>query len=123
MNLKVYAYKNCSTCQKALRFLEGQPYELLPIVEQPPSLDELQRMVAYLDGDFRKLFNTSGQLYREMKVAEQLKGGMTQQQALELLCRHGKLVKRPFLLSDAGGTVGFNEARWRELLEGRPAPP
>lgn len=45
MNLKVYAYKNCSTCQKALRFLEGRSYELLPIVEQPPSLDELQRIV------------------------------------------------------------------------------
>lgn len=119
MSLKVYAYKNCATCQKALKFLEGRTYELLPIVEQPPSLAELEQMVGYLDGDFRKLFNTSGQLYRELGVAARLKGGMTQQQALELLAGHGKLIKRPFLLSDSGGAVGFNEARWRELLAGR----
>lgn len=115
--MRMYAYKNCSTCQKALKFLEGRSYELLPIVEQPPSLDELKRMAGYLNGDYRKLFNTSGQLYRELGVSEQLKAGMTQQQALDLLSRHGKLIKRPFLLTDHSGTVGFNEARWRELLD------
>lgn len=110
--MKVYAYKNCSTCQKALRFLEGRDFELVPIVEQPPSLEELRRMAGYVGG-FRKLFNTSGVQYRELGIAAR---DLSEQEALELLASNGKLVKRPFLLTSNGGAVGFRPEVWDELI-------
>ncbi len=43
---------------------------------------------------------------------------MTLEQALDLLSGHGKLIKRPFLLTTDGGTVGFSEERWDAMVGG-----
>lgn len=117
--IKIYEYQNCSTCKKALKFLEQNqiPYEKLPIVDQPPSLRELRKMLVYVGSNLRKLFNTSGQQYRELGLGEKL-GSMSETQALELLAKHGKLVKRPFALGADCGMVGFNEAEWKKALRG-----
>ena len=73
--MKVYEYKNCSTCKTALKFLDGKgvKYERLPIVEQPPTMTELKRMLEILKaggGSFKNLFNTSGQQYRELGIGD-----------------------------------------------------
>jgi arsenate reductase len=113
----VYEYAKCSTCRKALQFLDkkGVAYEKRPIVEQPPTRAELETMLTRV-GNLKSLFNTSGELYRELKVSEKLKT-MTQDQALDLLAKHGKLVKRPFVLAGAAGLVGFDEDRWSQVFK------
>jgi arsenate reductase len=110
--IKIYSYEKCSTCKKALSWLREREVQaqVLPIVEQPPSVAELRQMLAYV-GDLKKLFNTSGELYREMKMSERLPS-LSQAEALELLSANGKLVKRPFLLGDGFGCVGFKEEEW-----------
>lgn len=120
MSLKVYEYKSCSTCQKALKFLDqrGVDYVRIPIVEQPPSISELKKMLSHLKaegGSFKQLFNTSGVLYREMRISEKLKDGMSEDDSLELLSKHGKLIRRPFALSDKLGFVGFKAEEWRKF--------
>jgi Spx/MgsR family transcriptional regulator len=114
--LKIYSYEKCSTCKKALAWLKaaGLSAEVLPIVEQPPTAAELETMLGHV-GDLKKLFNTSGELYREMKMSERLPS-MTKSDALKLLSTHGKLVKRPFLLGDGFGCVGFKEDEWSEKV-------
>ncbi len=124
MAVKIYAYKNCSTCQKALKFLnaKGIAYEYFPIVEQPPSVADLKRMLGYLkssDGTFKNLFNTSGLLYRSLGISEKIKAGMKEEDALQLLSKNGKLIKRPFLLVDENGTVGFKIEAWRKIFGSR----
>lgn len=119
--MKIYEYSGCSTCKKALKFLKdhGAKFEAIAIVETPPSKTELKTMVGYLrnqGGDFKKLFNTSGVLYREMKIADRLKAGMSEAEAIELLSKNGKLIKRPFLLTKDSGAVGFKEDEWKKLL-------
>lgn len=116
--LKVYEYSNCSTCKKALKFLDAKqvPYEKIPIVENPPSVDELKQMLSHVGGQIRRLFNTSGQVYREMKLGEKLPE-MTETQALRLLSTNGKLVKRPFVLGKNIGAVGFQETEWKKLIQ------
>lgn len=119
--MKVYEYKACSTCQKALKFLDqkGVKYERLPIVDQPPTKSELKKMLGYLKADggsFKNLFNTSGVQYRELGISEKIKAGMTEEDAIDLLSKNGKLIKRPFLLTDKSGTVGFKEDVWKKLV-------
>lgn len=121
MKIKLYEFKNCSTCRKAIQFLDKQEiaYEKVPIVEQPPSLSELKTMLSYLKeegGTFKNLFNTSGVQYRELKISDKLKAGMAEKEALELLSKNGKLIKRPFLLTEKFGMVGFNEAQWKKKI-------
>jgi arsenate reductase len=120
--IKVYGYEKCSTCVKALKYLDGKKvnYEVLPIVDQPPTVRELKTMAGHLTeqgGSFKNLFNTSGVQYRELGVAKLLQDGMTEAEAFSLLSKNGKLVKRPFLLTAKSGTVGFKEEIWKKLLK------
>ena len=122
MSVKVYSYKNCSTCQKALKFLTaaGIEAQVIDITTTPPSKSELKTMLKQYDGELKKLFNTSGQVYREMGLSSKL-GGLSETQAVELLAANGKLLKRPFLLtgkvaSSQAGAVGYREEEWRQIL-------
>lgn len=121
MKAKVYEYKACSTCQKAIRYLDAKKieYDRIPIVEKPPQISELRQMLSnYKDngGSIKNLFNTSGQLYREMEISQKLKDGMSDEESLKLLSIHGKLVKRPFLIIGKKGTVGFKSEDWEKLF-------
>ena len=115
--IKFYQYKGCSTCRKAQKFLEenGVDFDTKAIVETPPTKAELKKMASYLDGGARKLFNVSGQVYREMKLKDKL-DDMSESEMIGLLAENGKLIKRPFLMLKNQGTVGFKEDAWRGLL-------
>lgn len=114
---KIYAYKNCDTCRKAVKFLEqkGISYQTIPVREQPPSKVELEKMLSLYDGNIRKLFNTSGQDYKKANLKKTLPV-LSKNQALVLLAKNGNLVRRPFLLTAKGGCVGFDESRWAQLF-------
>jgi arsenate reductase len=109
MATKVYHYPNCSTCRKALKWLSarGVAYDAVDIVATPPKKSELQRALA--SGlPLRKLFNTSGQSYREGGWGQKLEG-IGEAEALAALAADGKLIKRPFVLTDERVLVGFDE--------------
>jgi arsenate reductase len=117
MSLRVYAYANCDTCRKALKFLAAKKvaHEVIPIRETPPTVAELRKMLGYVDGDLRRLFNTAGQDYRALDMKSRLPK-MTEEEALKLLASNGNLVKRPFALSKNAGVVGFREEEWERLI-------
>jgi arsenate reductase (glutaredoxin) len=106
--LRIYTLKTCDSCRKATKWLTEHelPFQEIAIREQPPSLAELKRALANLDGDIRKLFNTSGQDYRAMDLKEKLPT-LSTAQALELLASNGNLIKRPFIISLSTTLVGF----------------
>lgn len=116
--LKFYEYSGCGTCKKARKFLEAHDVEFnaIPIREQPPSKAELKKMLKAYDGNIRRLFNTSGRDYKELKLSEKLPS-MSDAEAIDLLAATGNLVKRPFVPAAGGGLVGFKEDEWRALLE------
>lgn len=113
----LYIYSKCSTCQKALKLLEEKQVTFIrkEITDTPPSVAELQQMLKYQNGNLRKLFNTSGLLYKKMQLSKKLEK-MPLDEALNLLNQHGMLVKRPFLLGKNFGLIGFNEAAWSQKL-------
>lgn len=117
MPLRLYEYSGCDTCRRAKKFLaaRGLAFDAIPIREQPPTKSELERMLAIYAGDLRRLFNTSGGDYKAMKLSERLPD-LTVPEALALLAANGNLVKRPFLLADKGGLVGFKQPEWEQLL-------
>jgi arsenate reductase (glutaredoxin) len=115
--LKVYTLSNCSTCRDATKWLRKNDvaFEERAIRETPPTLKELRAMLKAYDGELRRLFNSSGQEYREQKIAEKLPH-MSVDDALSLLSTNGRLVKRPFLIGEGVAQVGFNEDRWSAAL-------
>ncbi len=117
MAYMLYHYPKCSTCRKAIKFLDQNniSYKKIDIVENPPTKTELKKMLSHLDGQTKRLFNTSGELYREMGLKDKV-AAMKDGEAIELLAQHGKLIKRPFLLGKDSGAVGFKEDEWAAIL-------
>lgn len=117
MKPKVYVYRGCDTCRKALKYLAEKKvdFQEIAIREQPPSVMELKRMLEIYEGDLRRLFNTSGMDYKAMNMKEKLPT-LSVKEALELLHANGNLVKRPFALMDKSGAVGFKTDEWDKLF-------
>ena len=123
MSLRVFAYKNCDTCRKALKFLAERKiaHEVIAIREQPPTVKELRAMLGHVGGDLRRLFNTSGGDYKELNMKERLPK-LSIEEALTLLAANGNLVKRPFALTASAGVVGFKPEEWERVLAAHPTP-
>ena len=62
-----------------------------------------------------KFFNTSGKLYKELKLKEKLPA-MSEEEQYGLLASDGMLVKRPILVGNGFVLVGFREAEWKAAL-------
>jgi arsenate reductase len=110
-------YPKCSTCQKAKAWLDANqiPYTLRDITTANPSYEELFTWQERSQLPLRKLFNTSGLLYRSQGLKDKLES-MTKEEQLSLLATDGMLVKRPLLVDDDKILVGFQEAKWAEAL-------
>ena len=73
-------------------------------------------MLTAMNGERRRLFNTSGTDYRERKLADKMPA-MSDEEAFQLLSQNGNLVKRPFLLGSNIGLVGFDEQEWSKAFD------
>lgn len=111
--LTVFHYPACSTCKKALQWLDAHavPHARVHIVDAPPSIAQLREALRLTALPIAKLFNTSGVSYREGDFKSRLPT-MTEDQALAALAADGKLIKRPLVLGDGFALVGFQEAAY-----------
>ena len=113
----VLVYRKCSTCLKALKWLEEHQvdFEERPIVEQNPSYAELKEWYGKSGLPLKKFFNTSGLLYKDMKLKDKLPT-MSEEEQLQLLATNGMLVKRPLVVGKDYVLTGFKEAEWNEKM-------
>ena len=114
----VIHYPKCTTCQKAKKWLDGNgiTYTERHIVENNPSYEELKEWHAKSGLPLKKLFNTSGLMYKEMQLKDKLPA-MSEDEQLKLLASNGMLVKRPLVMDGETVLVGFKEAQWAEKLK------
>ena len=112
--MKVYSYSKCGTCRNAIKDLEEKKikFEVIDITENPPSKKVLKSAVKAKG--LRKLFNTSGVQYRELKIKDKLKS-MTEAQAIDLLASNGRLIKRPIVVDKDKITIGFNANEYKQV--------
>ena len=110
-------YPKCSTCQKAMRWLDEHDieYEIRDIKEENPSAEELTCWIQKSGRSVQRFFNTSGMLYRSMNLKDKLKE-MTDDEKIALLATDGMLVKRPILLAQEHVFVGFRQEEYQCLL-------
>lgn len=110
-------YPKCSTSQKARKWLNEHKLEYTErdIVEENPTYDELKAWYKQSGIPLKKFFNTSGMLYKEMKLKDKLPL-MSEEEQLKMLATNGMLVKRPIVVSGDKVMVGFKEAEWEVLL-------
>lgn len=108
-------YPKCSTCKRAEKWLEakGIDFEKRDIKTENPSAGELKEWYQKSGLPLKRFFNTSGNLYKEMKLKDRLPE-MSEEEQIELLSTDGMLVKRPILVDGDAVLVGFKEKEWEE---------
>ncbi len=113
----VLVYKKCSTCQKALKWLDENKidYEERAIREDNPTVEELRQWHRKSGLPLKRFFNTSGNLYKELQLKDKL-ADMTEEEHLKLLATDGMLVKRPLLVTEDYVCPGFKEENWKSHI-------
>lgn len=111
-------YPKCTTCKRAKKWLDDNQFEYIDrhIKEENPTIDELKEWHQRSGLPLKKFFNTSGLLYKELKLKEKLPT-MTEEEQYELLASDGMLVKRPVIVTDDKILLGFKETVWEEALK------
>ena len=115
--LKVYCYSRCTTCKKALKWLDdhGIAYTAADIKSEHPDEETLRRYYALSGLPLKRFFNTSGIPYRELELSKKLPS-MSEDEQLALLATDGMLVKRPLLVGNQFVLTGFREEEWAARL-------
>lgn len=115
--IKVYCYSKCSTCKKALKWLDEKKvkYELIDLKDNNPDEKILRKYHKQSGLPLKRFFNTSGMIYREMELSKKLPD-MSEDEQFKLLASDGMLVKRPMLVADKTVLTGFKESEWEKVL-------
>ena len=114
----VLVYRKCSTCLKALKWLEDNKIEFTerPIKEENPTYEELKEWHQMSGLPLKKFFNTSGLIYKDLGLKDKLPT-MSEEEQLQLLATNGMLVKRPLVIGDGYVLTGFKEKEWEEKMK------
>lgn len=116
--IKVYCYSRCTTCKKALKWLDekGIEHEVIDIKTDHPDEAALRKYYAISGLPLKRFFNTSGLSYRELGLSKKLPD-MSEDEQLALLATDGMLVKRPLVVGEDFVLTGFKEKEWIEKLQ------
>lgn len=111
-------YPKCTTCKRALKYLKDHNIQVEErhIVEQNPTEEELKAWIQKSGLEFKKFFNTSGLVYKELGLKDQVKN-MNLEEAVKLLASNGMLVKRPLLITEDTVLVGFKEDAYHLVVQ------
>jgi arsenate reductase len=109
VEITVYQYPKCSTCRKALKWLDdrGLPYRAVDLVAAPPSAKALRDLWRRSGLPLARFFNTSGESYRAGNFKDRLPS-LSEDDALAALAADGKLIKRPIVDAGRAVLVGFD---------------
>ena len=111
-------YPKCSTCQKAMAYLDAAEvsYDPRDIKTENPTEAELRKWHELSGLPLKKFFNTSGLQYRALELTKKLPT-MTEDEQFALLATDGMLVKRPLLIGEDFVLVGFKQADWEVRIK------
>lgn len=114
----VLCYPKCTTCQKALAYLDenGVAHETRDIKLNNPTEEELRAWYRASGLPLKNFFNTSGLQYKALGLKDKLPT-MSEDEQLALLATDGMLVKRPLVVGDGFVLTGFRQAEWEEKLK------
>ncbi|MDY6416074.1 MAG: arsenate reductase family protein [Succinivibrio dextrinosolvens] len=116
--IKVYCYERCTTCKKALKWLDdhGVVYESVDIKTEHPDEKTIRELHFKSGLPLKRFFNTSGLLYKSLELSKKLPS-MPEDEQYRLLASDGMLVKRPLVVTPDSVLVGFKEPEWQILLK------
>ena len=134
----VYCYNRCTTCKKAIKYLEENiaknkniELELKDIITEKPNLNEMIKIIEIKHNkkiseikrdELKSFFNTSGILYRENNIKDKIKDEKNSiEDILNILISDGKMIKRPLVIVNEENDnknilLGFKEEEYKNIF-------
>jgi Spx/MgsR family transcriptional regulator len=112
---RIYGLANCTTCQKAMTWLDAKEvrYRFIDYRAEPIATHDIESYAA--QSGWEKLVNRASMTWRNLAEAD--KSPQNDRDWLKLVTRHPTLIRRPLLVLPDGRTIsGFSEKRYSELL-------
>ena len=136
----VYCYNRCTTCKKAIKYLEENiekhkniKLELKDIITEKPNLNEMIKIIEtkynkkiseITRDELKSFFNTSGILYRENNIKDKIKDEKNSiEDVLNILISDGKMIKRPLVIineeenNNKSILLGFKEEEYKNIFK------
>lgn len=109
----IYHNPRCSTSRKTLDLLRDNGFEptIVEYLKDPPSRDELVRMIRDAGIDVRTAVRRRESLYGELGLAD-----ATDDQLLDAMAEHPILIERPFVVTPKGTRLARPVEQVREIL-------
>lgn len=113
--LTLYHNPRCSKSRAALQLLEARGLQptVLRYLDTPPSAVELQDLLRKLELSARQLLRIGEDDYQALNLAD---ATLTEEQLIEAMATHPKLIERPILVVGARAMIGRPPEKILELL-------
>lgn len=105
MSVRIYHNPRCSKSRATLALLEERAIEpeVIRYLEQPPTADELRRLLTLLDIPARDLLRTSEAEYKELGLADT---SLDEAALVNAMVKHPKLIERPIVVANGKAAIG-----------------
>ena len=113
--LTIYHNPRCSKSRETLEILQGnnrQP-EIIEYLQQPPSKDELTRIVKLLGISPRQLLRTSEPEYKKAMLDNE---SINDEQIIDAICKYPPLLQRPIVVAGNKAIIGRPPTRVLEII-------
>lgn len=105
----------CSKSRNAVTLLEekGIDADVVKYLDTPPSKEELKEVLKMLGISARELMRTKEAIYKELDLKEV----SDEEQLIEAMVEHPKLIERPIVIKDGKAAIGRPIENIIDLLE------
>ena len=114
--LMLYWLPHCTTCQKAVQYLEKKGYSIAKfrdVKSHPLDCKEVERLTE-LVGGAGELFSRRAIKYRAMNLSER---ELSSDDMIQLMVDEYTFIKRPVLVSAGRAVAGFTPKSYDSFLE------
>ena len=111
----IYHNPRCSKSRETLQILEDnhlQP-DIIEYLEDPPTAQELQRIIALLGVSARELLRNTEPQYKEADLDDD---SLSENDIIEAICKYPALMQRPIVISGNRAVIGRPPVRVLEII-------
>ncbi len=103
--IRIYHNPRCSKSRQTLALLEQQGIEpeIIEYLKTPPTKETLKSVLEQLGISARQLLRTGEASYKELNLANP---ALTDDQLIETMCAHPKLIERPIVINNGQARLG-----------------
>ena len=105
MTTQIFHNPRCSKSRQTLQLLEDndQDIEIIEYLKTPPSAAELKKVLKMLNISPRQLLRKGEKEYKEANLADT---SLSDQQVIDAMVTHPKLIERPIVIKDGKAIIG-----------------